>query len=301
MPVGTTFATLASIREDFGNFIFQTSPLETPVYSFIPDGDATARNHEWPVRDIAVRTDNAQIEGYSYDFTVAGAAPELPVRARNFTQIFSKQRRISRTNAWVTHAGIADLVKDQLGVMGVAAKTDCELALNRGSLASGNASSVAQRLAGLLNIASTNATTAASGTSFSETLLNDWMQAIYGTTGVLPTHAVTPGPLKRRFSAFTDNITRFADVTDKTIDKRVTAYASDFGPIMIILSRYALTGANANSLMLFRPDFCKKAWGQRPDARMAGETAASWDVVTDFELTLEFGNEKAHAAYFGLN
>jgi hypothetical protein len=287
MPVGTHYGD-TSVKEDVLDIIAQITPEDTPFYDMIGDGGAASPKHEWQTRDLSTRNGNAQIEGDTYTF----AAPVLPTRVNNFTQIVRKDVRLSGTSQATSRHAIGDLAADQTEQRMVEWKTDVEHALLRGSSASGNASNTARQMDGLLNVISTNATAFASGTTLGETELNDLLNNVWNSGGK-PRDALVNGFLKRRISAFTGGSTKNFEQTEKKIINTVSVYESDFSVVAMHLSRDMLSGTNANALAVVDKDMFAKAWLRRPFTERAPKVADSIDIVILGELTLEYGNEAA--------
>ncbi len=294
MPVGTHYDS-TTLKEDVLQIIAQITPEETPFYDMIGDSTANSPKHEWLVRDLTTRSDNAVVEGATFTF----AAPALPSRVSNFTQIVRKDVRITGTHQATTQHAIADLAADQTELRMTEWKTDVEHALLRGSSASGNASNVARRMTGLLNAISTNATTAASGTSLTEDMLNGLLEDIWNSGGKARDGLVN-GRLKRLISAFTGGSTKNFEADTKRVINTIEVYESDFGVISVQLSRDMLSGTNNNAIALIDRDRFAKAWLRRPFVERAPKVADSIDIVILGELTLEYENEAAAGVYKGL-
>jgi hypothetical protein len=287
MPVGTHYGD-TSVKEDVMQVIFQITPEDTPFYNMIGDSTANSPKHEWQIRSLTTRSDNAVVEGASYTF----AAPVLPTRVNNFTQIIQKTARVSGTSQATSRHAISNLVADQIEQRMVEWKTDTEHALLRGSNASGNASDTARRMDGLLNAVSTNATAFASGITLGETELNDLLETVWNAGGK-PRDALVHGFLKRRISSFSGNAAKRFDQNDREIVNTIAIYESDFSTVSVQLSRDMLSGTNANACVVLDRDMFSKAWLRSPSTRRVAETADSIDTVIMGECTLEYGNEAA--------
>lgn len=287
MPVGTHYDD-TSIKESVLQTIFQITPEDTPFYNMIGDSNASQPHHGWQTRELSTRNDNAEIEGYTYAF----AAPVLPVRVNNFTQIISKTARVSKTSQASSRHAIEDLVADQIEQRMVEWKTDAEHALLRGSDASGNASDTARRMNGLLNVITSNATAFASGVTLGEDELNDLLESVWDAGGN-PRDALVHGFLKRRISSFSANATKNFDATDRKVVNTISIYESDFSTLAVQLSRDMLNGAALNNIVVLDRDLFAKAWLRPTEVTRVAEVASSHDTVIEGELTLEFGNQAA--------
>jgi hypothetical protein len=287
MPVGTHYGD-TSVKEDVMQVIFQITPEDTPFYNMIGDSTANSPKHEWQIRSLTTRSDNAVVEGASYTF----AGPVLPTRVSNFTQIIQKTARVSGTSQATSRHAISNLVADQIEQRMVEWKTDTEHALLRGSNASGNASDTARRMDGLLNAVSTNATAFASGITLGEDELNDLLETVWNAGGK-PRDALVHGFLKRRISSFSGNAAKRFDQNDREIVNTIAIYESDFSTVAVQLSRDMLSGTNANACVVLDRDMFAKSWLRTPSTRRVAETADSIDTVIQGEVTLEYGNEAA--------
>jgi len=287
MPVGTHYGD-TSIKEDVMDIIFQITPEDTPFFNMIGSSDANSPKHEWQVRSLTTRSDNAQVEGHTFSF----AAPVLPTRVSNFTQIIEKTARVSGSSQASARYAISNLVADQIEQRMVEWKTDTEHALLRGSSASGNASDTARRMDGLLNAVSTNLTAFASGITLGETELNDLLESVWNSGGK-PRDALVNGFLKRRISSFSGNAQKRFDQSAKEVVNTIAIYESDFSTVAVQLSRDIPSGTNANSLVVLDRDMFAKAWLRTPTTERVAKVADSIDTVIQGEVTLEYGNEAA--------
>lgn len=287
MPVGTHYGD-TSIKEDVLQTIFQITPEDTPVYNMIGDSEATQPLHSWQIRELTTRGDNAQVEGHTYSF----AAPVLPTRVNNFTQIIEKTARVSATSQASSRHGIGDLVADQVEQRMVEWKTDVEHALLRGSSASGNASDTARRMNGILNIITSNATAFASGVTFTETHFNDLLERSWNN-GANPRDCLVHGFLKRRISSYTASATKNFDQENRKLVNTIGIYESDFSTVAVQLSRDMLNVAQTNNIVVLDRDMFAKAWLRPTTVERVAKVASSTDTVIEGELTLEFGNQAA--------
>jgi len=287
MPVGTHYGD-TSVKEDVMDIIFQITPEDTPFFNMIGMTTANQPNHQWQIRSLSTRNDNAQVEGATFTF----AAPVLPTRVSNFTQIIEKTARVSGTSQASSRYAISDLVADQIEQRMVEWKTDAEHALLRGSNASGNASDTARRMDGLLNAVTTNVTDFGSALTMSETPLNDLLETVWDAGGK-PRDALVNGFLKRRISSFSGNAQKRFDQNDREVVNTIAIYDSDFSTISIQLSRDIPNGAGANTIVVLDRDMFAKSFLRNVTTERVAKVADSNDTVILGELTLEFGNEAA--------
>ena len=253
----------------------------------IADRSSNSPKHEWQTRDLTTRSDNATVEGASYTF----AAPVLPSRVDNLTQIIKKDVRISGSSQATARHAISDLVSDQMEQLMIEWKTDAEHALLRGSSASGNASDSARRMDGLLNAVSTN-TSSVSGVTITETIFNDLLQDVWESGGK-PRDVLVNGYLKRRISTFVGNAEKRFGQSEKRVTNVISIYDSDFSTVAVQTSRDMPATAGQHTVAVLDRDLFAKAWLRPVVTKRVAETADSIDIVILGELTLEYGNEAA--------
>jgi hypothetical protein len=277
--------------------IYQVTPLDKPFFSMTGDRDAENTFVEWPFRNHSTRNDNAQIEGDTH----TASAPTLPSKAFNILQIQKKTFKVTNSLQAVAQYGIDDAMGDQFSFALEELGTDCEHALLRGSVNSGNASDTARRMQGLINAITTNKTTAASGITLSESIFKSFLQLIWTNSGMQPNVVLVHGPLKQLISGFTENVTRYEETKTGVASRTIRVYQGDFTEVEIHTSRDMLNAVNGRSMVAFNPQFMKKRWLRYPSSKILAETSDSMDGVVIHEASLEFGPEKASGAYLSLN
>ena len=301
MALGTSYARWSGdvIREDVLDEIYQITPEDTPFFNMIGDSKAIDPLHQWPIRDLSTRQDNANQEGAEFlDSSYQDMV--LPARVSNLTQIFRKLPKVTETMQAVRVIGIGDLMADQIQQRAVEFKTDIEHALLRGSMNSGSsADATARRLAGFFNAIQTNQSDYASQNTLLENGLNALFQDIWADGGRAQDVLVN-GHMKRVLSAFTGGATKFIMSEDKKLVRTVGVYESDFHTTMIHLSRDVLQSDGTNALFAFDRSFFAKAWLRTPKIMRMPKTGDSEKASIIAELTLEFGNMNAAGKHFGM-
>jgi hypothetical protein len=162
---------------------------------------------------------------------------------------------------------------------------DMEKAAIAGTTASGN-SGVARRMNGAIAMISTNKTARASGTSLSETELNDILAGVYDNGTDQEISDIFVGSyLKRVISGMTQGATKFLDVERNHLVRRVSVYESDFGDVAFHLEREVPTGA----LLAVDITKWKLAWlvNRRVKIVPLGKTGSSTKGLMEGEATLE--------------
>jgi hypothetical protein len=194
---------------------------------------ATNTLHEWTTYNTARPT--------SITFTIEGADASYsdltqPVRTNNVTAIITEAVKVSATERAISTATKEDPWVFQKAEALKRLKAKMEFALINGTRASGS-SGVARGMTGIDGMISTNLTARASGTTFTETELNDIMQDSWDQVGqdYVADMLLCPMTIKRRISTFTANNTRNIDASSKRLDAEVRVYDSNVGKTVMIV------------------------------------------------------------------
>jgi hypothetical protein len=291
MPIGLITYQDASRREDLTDVVTNISPDETPLLSMLGRGsDARQTLHEYPTDTFASAADNAQVE--AADHTAVDHTQ--PSRASNNTQIFTDNITVSDTAAVVD--GVVNALEYQMTKNMKEHAKDIELALMAGSRASG-ASGVARRLTGVINALTSNATTMASASTLSETVYNDIMELVYGSTDQLPDMVFVGGKLKRAISAFAGASSGAITIPAAEVTRynKVDFYEGDFGRQRVMLHRDVPNAAAGRSLVAINSNYHKLSYLRPTTMREIAKTgdAEKRQIVT--ELTIEHRGEKTGA------
>lgn len=295
------------LRESVLDILKDISPNEDNYFISNLGSAPVAMNtlHEWNLyHEDRATTVDGEAEGADTVF------PDLQVetRSNNRTVILDAPVKLSRTRA-----SIANVTgEDAMGVEKERAlrrlKSEMEYATVRGVAASG-ASGVARGMAGIENCISSNVTARNSGTSFTETELNDIVQESWDEVGasyVMDVLAV-PVVLKRRIASFGTNLTRNVQADDKRLTSEVRVYDSEVGQtVKIIAHKDVNKAAGSVTALGIREDMFEHAFlvgSGEPhweDRAVAGDYKDSIGVyITEF--TLVSYNEKASVKRTGYN
>lgn len=280
-------------REDLTNDVIMVSPEETPLFSTSRKVKATARLHEWQNDALASAADNAQIEGADFSFS----KPDARSRVNNPTQIFTKTVEVSETQQAVDVAGVAEEMAYQMEKRMKELATDIEKAAFTGTGNTG-ASGTGRRITGLYAaVTSVNTTGTGTGTeALTEDMFNDTLQSVYDNGG-RPNAAYVNSFQKRQISGFSTSNTRYLDtVSEGRLVNFADVYESDFGVISIRLDQFADTDkvlvatSDQIAFAILRPisEVEVATVGDASRAALVGE------------LTLQWGNQKAHGKITGL-
>ena len=243
------------IRESLLSILKDVSP-NTDNYLTSNLGTAPAALstlHQWVVYNTARPT--------SYTAIIEGSVPSYgdltaPTRTSNITEIVSEPVRVSGTMRAVATATGEDPYVFQKTQALKRLKADMEFITLNGVRASG-ASGVAGALSGIDGMISTNVTARASGTSFTETELNDIMNDSWTSVGseYVADLIVCPMVISRRISGFTSNLTRFIDASEKRLTNQVRVYDSQVGQsVMIIPHKDVQSAAGTLTVYALRED-----------------------------------------------
>lgn len=293
MPIGLITYDDSSRREDLMDFITNISPKETPLLSGLQKVQASGTLHEYLLQSYSAAGDNAQVESWAF----TSVDHTQPSRLSNNTQVFADAVQVSGTELAVNVAG-GDPMKNQIAKNMVEHAKDIELALLRGSRASGS-SGVARRMVGILNAISTNATTRNSGSSLGETTYNDIMEMIYATTDQTTDEVYVGSTLRRDISGFTAGNTKYVDAADKRLIRPVDVYEGDFGLQKIFLHRNMGNGANAKELLAIKSDLFAVATLRPTNFEKLTKDGDRERGQIISELTIEHRAQAASAAVFG--
>lgn len=282
-------------KEDVLDVIDMLDVTDTQLYTGLPRTKAYNTYHEY-LKDVnETVVDNAGIEGadFSSDTSVT------PTRAGNITQIFKKQPQVSGTEQSVQHYGMANAMEYQKVKKMKSLKNDIELALVRGTTASGTGSA-GRRLTGMWASITTVATSHASGTTLTETILNDKFEAAWDQGGKID-EIYVGAKLKRRISSFTGNANKNVDAEDKRLTNAVDVYESDFGITKLFKHRHVQVATDATARII---GIDSSKWAvahlRSPFFEELAKTGDSVHGHIIAELTLEAKNEAANFKADGL-
>lgn len=267
MPIGLDTYQSGDRRESLLSILRDVSP-NTDNYFVSNLGrapDATNTLHEWVTYNTARAT--------SVTFTVEGADASYsdltaPARTNNITAIVSQPVRVTGTMKAVSVATGEDPYAFQKDEALKILKNNMEYATINGTRASGS-SGVARGLTGIDGMISTNVTARASGTSFTETELNDIMQDVWTSVGAqyVSDLLVCPMVISRRVSGFSANLTRYITAESKRLTNQIRVYDSQVGQtVMVIPHKDVRAAAGTLTVYTLREDTWKHSFlkGREP-------------------------------------
>jgi len=214
---------------------------------------ATNTLHEWPVYNTARPTSVTMvIEGA--DATIQDLT--TPSRSNNRIGIVDEVVQVTSTDMGISTLTGEDQMSFQKREGLTRLKAKMEWLTINGVLAAGS-SGVAAQMAGIERSISTLITARASGTSFTETELNDIVNDSWNEVGsaYVGDTLLCPVVIKRRVSTFTTNNTRNIDASAKKLDAEIRVYDSEVGQtVAIIPHKDVRTTAGSLAVMLLREE-----------------------------------------------
>jgi hypothetical protein len=288
--VASTLRSNKTIREDLQDAIYNVTPAETPLLSRLQMVGVDNMYVQWLVDVYADAAANAQLEGIAFtdlDLTV-------PTRAANITQIFYKGGKVSDRQRAVEHAGFDDPFVYYEGKHVVEIKRDMELAIVKGSAATGD-TDTANQMNGFLNFLSTN-NTDQSGVTLTEKIFNDVLELVWGNTAMFPNEVYVGPQLKRTISIYSTKVTPFVQAAERRQILTTSMYESDFGTLSVNLHRdLASAAAGANEMLVIDPNWFATGWLQPLRREILARDGKRDRYQISAELTVLFRNEKAGA------
>jgi len=289
-----TYVTIGN-REGLTNVVADLFADDTPLLSMSRKIKSISTKHEWQVDNLASAATTGIVEGAALSYS----ARAVRTRRMNYTHIRLRNWDVSFTQMAVTTAGIKDDVARELMKALKELGTDFEkIFVNTGTTAVG-ASNTARTAMGLLKAIKTNTglgTDGASGAAISqltEDIVNARLQEVWDAGGD-PRALICGGYQKRviskNFSAktgFTFNI----EASTRQAIANINKYEGAFGTVDIIPNRHIPVAR----LAITTPEQIKVAVLRDIQSYKGAPTASSVKGWVEGEMTLQFGNEKAHA------
>lgn len=216
-------------HEDLTDVLVTMGQMKNPMFSNLPKSKAKNALHEWPIDSYANAGANAQVEGFDYTF----GALVSPSRGQNYTQIFSKMGKVSKTQRAVDPAGYKDEYAYQVEKALKEIGRDIEKALINGTGAVSGGTGTARELKGILAWITSNVSTGTgTGRDITEAEFNSLLAEIYEEGGDPDTILLAPkqrnkmGDLFESSRQFVDNV--------KTFTSAIAVYESNFGMLQVV-------------------------------------------------------------------
>lgn len=291
----------AGRREDLLDLIGDVSPDETPLMTLLPDKSASQTLHEWLTYNVARPTTLAtDVEGG--DATYSDLSQ--PGRAVNITQIVRQSVRVTGTEETVSVAGSQSPFAFQKAQALRNWKNKAEFAIINATIASGS-SGVARQMKGIRNWVTTNYTNRDSGTSFSETEIDDMVNDVWSK--VNPDFVfdmfLMPYKLKSKVAGFSGNSTRTISANDKKLVRDILVYTSAGGDHKIMAHKDVPSSAATPGpeVLGINTKLFAKAWLRKPFFKEYDPQGDQRKGEWIGEYTLESHEERASVRRSGYN
>jgi len=279
----------ASVKESVLDLITNISPTENYFLSNLQRSTGNDEFHIVPRDTLRTPSLVASVEGA--DPTYDGNDPTTLL---NMMHIISVGFNVTDSEAAVARYGSPE---DRIAYETDKALKDwgdfAEYALVRSTIVTGN-NSTARQMRGLKS--SLSLTTAQSGVSFSETILNNYLQNVW-LQGANVDLVAAPIQLKRRISGFTgNNGTKFYNQDDRRLVTPIEVYESDASnkPIKLVAHRYVTVSGDTNyDVMGVEMDHFATAWLREAKVRPLAKTGDAENRQVIGEFTLEARNQYA--------
>ena len=255
MAFGLQYGNATDQRESLLSILKDVSPNTDNYFvtNLATAPKATNTLHEWGVYNTARPTSvTGVIEGAAASYSDL----TTPSKSNNYTVILDEAVRISDTQmgiSTITGENPKAFQKDRALKR---LKAKMEYVTVNGDVVA-RLSGIASGMDGFDSMISTNVTARSSGTSFTETELNDMMQESYDQVGMefIADLLVCPMVIKRRVAGFTSNLTRNIDATSKKLDNEIRVYDSTVGQtVKIIPHKDVLKSAGTLTVYALRED-----------------------------------------------
>jgi hypothetical protein len=292
MPVGKdTYVGSSEMRESLLSILKDVSPNEDNYFVSNLGKGPNALNtlHEWNTYYAARPTSVTVIaEGAATSYADLTAES----RTSNYTAIAARPVRVSRTKASIAMVTGEDAVGKEKERALKNLKADMEYLTINGAGPSAGLSGVARGMAGIDLCISTNVTGRASGTSFTETELNDMVQESWTQVGseYVADLLVAPVVIKRRVAGFGTNLTRNVQAVDKRLTQEVRVYDSQVGPTITVIAHKDVraTAGTLTAYMLreecFEHSFLTDSGEPHWEDRAKDGDYVSGTYITEFSL-----------------
>lgn len=214
-----------TIRESLADFLYQIGYKDTPGLDALGETTASNIRHEWNERGVEARALTATLEGATYSLS----DPSAGTRRFNYTHIIRKDFFVTGSNIAAIHAGIEDLVTDQMTLRMIEWRNAMEYALWNSTLQSGQTNANRQ-MAGIVSVLFSFArTTTNSGASASITNVNALQRTLW-RRGMKASDIFVDDVLKSRLSTASSgsSATKYIAAMDKELVDVVQTYDGDF-------------------------------------------------------------------------
>jgi hypothetical protein len=311
----TTYDAQAN-REDLSDIIYNIDPFDTPMMTAAGRRNVSNILYDWQTENLPVVDTTADLEG----FELARAAGTPTVRQSGVAQINHRDATVSGTQDAANPAGKRQEMAHQIALDGKALKRDCETVMF-GTIQDetlGDATT-ARTTFPLANWLITNldeagdATTAIPSTktprvagtprALTEDIFNDVLQSCY-ENGAEPTLYFVGPYNKRVVSTFDGRTSARQMIAFNRVVNSVTVYASDFGTIKILPTRWIDQVVQGPPTIgysyIMDPAYYRVAFYRNFQRSMLGKLGDADTEMIVTEYGLQVDNEAAHGGIFDL-
>lgn len=268
-------------REQLLNILTNLDPKNTQLVSGLGTEKINAINPSWLIKTLGAVKTNAYIEGSDSSYQNLTD----PTRIFNYCQIEREAFQVTDTERAINTAAYNDRFVQEGQDALAELKNDMEFALMRGSLACGTGTA-ARRLRGIKN--SLSLVSSMSGTSLSETILNNYFQLIWDNTGKQIDAVYGDMYIKRKITGFTAGATKNVETTDRRLVNAVDVYQADAASnVRLFAHRYVTVSGDTNHDVvglvedLFRVGYLRMPY-QEDRPKTGDASKAEW--ITEFTL-----------------
>ena len=307
MPVTNAFETYdaQANREDLSDIIYNIDPFDTPMFTAAGRRNVSNVLFDWQTEALPDENLTASVEGFELD----RAAGTATVRENAVAQINHRDATVSGTQEASDPAGKRSEMAHQMALVGKALKRDMEkIAFGTIQVEETGSSATARTTRAFMNWIFTNTTfqNGAGGAdpipstntalvddsvpvAFTEDMLNDTLQLCY-QNGAEPSLLFCGPGNKRVVSGFVGRASARQNISAKKVVNSVTVYASDFGDLKVLPSRWVRT----SDVILLDPRYVRigyfRNFTKSPIAKI-GDAETNMILA---EWGLQVDNEKAH-------
>lgn len=289
-----TFNTVGN-REGLTDTIADLFADTTPLFSMAQKISATATVHEWQEDTLASASKAGIVQGASVSY----ARPASRTRLKNATQIRLRNWDVTFTDAAVNAAGLKDKVARELMKAMKVIATDFEKCLQSTAVSTDGATNGAATMRGLSKAITNNVVSRAGVSMFlDEADVSRVLQLIWADGGD-PRVLFCGGQSKRQISETFSAKTGFSFNIDQSARKMISninKYEGSFGTLDIIPDLFI----RPEKIHIVSPEFIRVAVLRDIKSYKGAQTASSYKGWVEGEMTLEWGNQKAHGKISGV-
>ena len=280
-------------REDLVDQVSDLFADDVPFMAMAKKIKAKATLHEWTAEQLASPTTTGIVEGASVSYTKRA----VRTRNKNYTHIRLRNWSVTHTQQAVKTAGVRNDVKRELMLAMKELMRDYDkiflnsAATSAGSTASGRVAGGIQYFVKTNTAVGTGAGNSAD-IALTEASVNSLLEKIWNQGGN-PKALFCGGYQKRvisnNFTAKTGFTFNIESSARKAINN-INQYEGSFGTLDIIPDRQHMI----RRITIVDPEFIKVAILRDIEQYKGAKTASSINGWVEAEMTLNYGNEKAH-------